>query len=60
MLQPRSVAEPAALLMHGSHTGDPLPDVRQCGAPAMQPASVPMGDVSVQVTHRLVGEPEQT
>lgn len=60
MLQPRSVAEPAALLMHGSHTGALVPVVRQCGTSAKQPASVPMGDVSLQVTHMLVGAPEQT
>ena len=60
MLQPRSVAEPAALLMHGSQSGAFVPVVRQCGPPAMQPESVPMADVSVQVTHMLVGAPEQT
>jgi hypothetical protein len=60
IMQPRSTAEPGRLLMHGSHTGEPVPVVRQCGAAFMQPASVPMADVSVQVTHVLVGAPEHT
>lgn len=45
----------------GSQTGAPTPEVRQCGAAATQPESVPTNEVSMQPTHiGTKAEPLQT